>query len=72
MSVIVEKILELLQFQAEVTVDFLVSAFYGKLGSSQDLKRFIKYGPHQFRSDLADIYRRRRLFYGMLQYLKQE
>ena len=68
----VEKILESLQFKAEVTVDLLNSFFLSKSEARRDYYRFLTRGPRQFKTDWADRYRKRRQFYNTLNYLRRE
>ncbi len=69
---ITEKILEILQFQAEMTVSLLDAFMTDKYTSHRKLRRLMLYGPKEFKTDWADAYRKRQQFYSMLNHLKQE
>lgn len=68
----IERVLESLQFQAEVTVDLLDSFMGDKSTSYRKMRRSLRYGPREFKTNWADIYRRRRQFYNTLNYLRKE
>lgn len=68
----VEKVLEFLQSEAEVTVDLLNSFLLSKSEARRDYHRFLRHGPRQFKTDWADLYRKRRQFFNTLNYLRRE
>lgn len=72
MSIFIEKILEILQNGAETTIGILGAFSGGKQASQRKFRRFMREGPKQFKTDLADIYRKRKKFYNVLNYLKRE
>lgn len=72
MSRVVEKILEILQMQAENTVDLIDTVFSDRPTFYRKTKRFFKKGPKEFKGDWADIYRQRQIFYSTLNKLKRE
>ncbi len=67
-----ERLLNALQFRAELTVDLIDSFIGSKSDSHRKMRRFIKYGPREFKTDWADAYRRRQQFYTTLHYLQRE
>ena len=70
-SYYVEKILEALQFRAELTVDLARSLFLPKQEFRRNYIRFLERGPRQFKHDWAGMYRERRKFYNTLDYLRR-
>ncbi len=71
MSKIVEKILEILQDQAENTVDLMDIMLSDRSPSYKKARHSIRYGPRQFKSDWAYVYRERQKFYSTLNELKR-
>ena len=72
MSTITEKILGLLQMQAESAVD-LFDIFTARRPLLQGKARYSMFsGPVKFKTDWADWYRRRQAFHSMLNKLKRE
>lgn len=71
-STLVEKILELLQPKAGVTVDLLGAFLTSRSGSYRKYHRFLRHGPRQFKTDWSDWYRKRRQFFNTLNYLRRE
>jgi hypothetical protein len=69
---ITEKILEILQMQAENAIDLLDIIFSDRYTSYRKARRSLHYGPPQFKSDWAEWYRKRRAFHALLQKLKNE
>lgn len=69
---LIEKILEVLQVQAELTVDLINSFSGGKHTSNQKMRRSIRYGPRPFKTDWPKWYKERQRFYSLLNYLKKE
>lgn len=72
MSIFIEKILEILQNGAETTVGVFETFSDGKQASQRKFRRLMREGPKQFKTDLADMYRKRKKFYNVLNYLKRE
>lgn len=69
---LVEKILEILQSQAENTADLFYCMMCDRSTSYKRLRRSMKYGPREFKTNWADVYKKRQQFYTMLNYLKNE
>ena len=69
---LIPKILEILQAQAEATVDLIdiMTSGYGE--SYRKVRRGMKYGPREFKTDWADTYRENQIFYSLLNQLKQQ
>ena len=69
---LIPKILEILQAQAEATVDLIdiMTSGYGE--SYRKARRGMKYGPHEFKTDWADTYRKNQIFYSLLNQLKEQ
>jgi len=72
MSKIIEKILEILQAQAEAAVDLLDIVTSDYSTSYRKARRSLLRGPPQFQSDWADRYRQRQAFHALLNKLKRE
>ena len=70
MSATVEKILDVLQAQAETTVGLLDVVFSDRYTSYQKARSFLRYGPKEFKIQWADWYRDRQRFYSLLNELK--
>ena len=70
MSATVEKILDVLQAQAETTVGLLDVVFSDRYTSYKKARRFLRYGPKEFKTQWADWYRDRQRFYSLLNELK--
>jgi len=69
---ITEKILEILQMQAENAINMLDIIFSDRYTSYRKARRSLRYGPPQFKSDWVEWYRKRRAFHALLQKLKNE
>lgn len=69
---LVEKILEILQAQAENTVDLIDIALSDRSTSYRKARRSLLYGPPEFKTDWAYAYRQRRVFYATLNRLKKQ
>ena len=69
---IVEKILEALQWRAELTVDLLDAVFSDRGTFYRKNRRFYLQGPKEFKTDWADWYRQRQAFYSLLNRLKRD
>lgn len=72
MSKVIEKILEILQIQAEETVDLLDTIFSDRSTSYRKARRSIRRGAPEFKTAWADWYRERQAFYSLLNKLKRE
>lgn len=72
MGKIVESILEKLQEGAELTADLLTIALAGKSGYRYEASRSSRYGPRKFKEDWSDWYKKRQIFYSLLNKLKRE
>lgn len=72
MSLVIEKILEILQAQAEATAEIFDVMTSGYGASYQKARRAIERGPRQFATRWAEAYRERQRFSSLLQYLKQQ
>lgn len=72
MVTLAEKILDFLQFEAEITVHIFQTCFTQKTEARREFRRFLAYGPRQFKVNWADWYRKRRQFYNTLNYLHRE
>lgn len=72
MGKVVEKILEALQFRAELTVDLLGAVFSDRATFYRDTRRFYRHGPREFKTDWAEWYRQRQGFYSLLNQLKRD
>lgn len=72
MSRVVEKILEALQFRAELTVDLLDSVLSDRKTFYRKTRRFYLQGPKEFKTDWAEWYRKRQSFYSLLNQLKRD
>lgn len=71
-SMIVEKILEVLQMQAENAVDLFNIVTTDRSTSYRRAKRSLLRGPAEFKYDWADLYRKRQAFHSLLNKLKRE
>jgi len=71
-SIVIEKILEVLQHGAEASVGILDVFLSDYAESRRKLARGIKYGPRHFKTDWAEVFRDRQRFYSLLNYLKQQ
>ena len=69
-SVIIEKVLEILQGGAEATAEILDVMSSGYEESRRKISRSLKYGGRDFKSNWAEIYREKQKFYNLLNYLK--
>lgn len=69
---IVEKILEVLQMQAENAVDLFNIITTDRSTSYRRARRSLLRGPAEFKYDWADLYRRRQAFHSLLNKLKRE
>ena len=69
---LVEKILEVLQGQAENTVDLIDIAMSDRSTSYRKARRSLLHGPPEFKTDWAYAYRQRRVFYATLNRLKKQ
>lgn len=69
---IIPKILEILQTQAEATVDLLNIFIASRPESYRRARRMMLNGPDQFKTDWADWYRKRQSFYSLLNQLKNQ
>lgn len=69
---IIPKILEILQAGAEATANLLNIFTSGYGESYRKMRRSIKYGPPQFKTDWAFEYRQRQQFYSLLNQLKNQ
>ena len=69
---VIPKILEALQVQAEATVNLLDIFTSGYGESYRKMRRTIKYGTPQFKTDWASLYRDRQNFYSLLNQLKND
>lgn len=72
MSKAIEKILEILQMQAENAVDLFKMMATDRSTSYRRARRSLRYGPQQFKTDWADQYRERKTFHSLLNKLKRE
>lgn len=68
---IAERVLEILQRQAEVTVDMLGILFSAPPSARARYYYLLTRGPRRFKKDWAASYRERRKFYNVLNYLKR-
>lgn len=68
----VEKILEILQGQAENTVDLIDIALSARPVSYRKARHSLLHGPPPFKTNWADIYRQRRVFYATMNRLKRQ
>jgi virulence-associated protein VapD len=71
-SIVIEKILEVLQGGAEASVGILDAFLSDYTESRRKLARGIKYGPRHFKTDWAAAFRDRQKFYSLLGYLKKQ
>lgn len=69
---LVEKILEILQGQAESTVELIDIALSDRSTSYRKARRSLLQAPAPFKTDWADAYRQRRVFYATLNRLKRQ
>lgn len=69
---IIEKILEILQSQAESTVSLLDIFFSDYTSSYRKARQSMTGGSRQFKTDWADWYRQRQRFYSLLNHLKKQ
>lgn len=70
---LVPKILEILQAQAESTINLLDIAFSAGPGDLyRKGRRLMKYGPKRFKTDWASEYRQQQSFYSILNKLKNQ
>lgn len=69
---IVEKILEVLQMQAENAVDLFNIINTDRSTSYRRARHSLLHGPAEFKHDWADLYRRRQIFHSLLNKLKRE
>ncbi|TSC75059.1 MAG: hypothetical protein G01um101433_955 [Parcubacteria group bacterium Gr01-1014_33] len=72
MGKIIEKVLEALQFRAEITVDLLDAVLSDRGTFYRKTRRFYRQGPQEFKTDWAEWYRKRQSFYSLLNHLKRE
>ncbi len=72
MSKVIEKILEILQMQAENAVDLFKIMATDRPTSYKRARRSLRYGPQQFKTDWVDQYRERKVFHSLLNKLKRE
>lgn len=73
MGKIIEKVLEILQKQAEETADILDIMFSDRATSYKKARKSIwRGGAQSFKTDWADWYRQRQSFYSLLNKLKRE
>lgn len=72
MSYYTEKILEILQEQAEFTVALHTAFLADKQTSRKRLWRLATYGPKKFKKNWAEAYRERQRFSTLLNHLKRE
>lgn len=68
---LVERVLEILQRQAEITVDTLGLLFSAPPSARSRYYYLLTRGPRRFKKSWAESYRERRRFYNVLNYLKQ-
>jgi len=68
----ISKILEILQIQAEATVDLLDIFTSGYTESYRKARKTMKYGPRQFKTDWSFEYLQRQQFYSLLNQLKNQ
>jgi len=69
---LVEKILEILQAQAENTVDLIDIALSDRSTSYRKARGSLLQGPPEFKTDWAWAYRQRRIFYATVNRLKRQ
>lgn len=69
---VVEKILGVLQLQAENTVDLIDTLLSDRRTAMRKARRAILYGPPEFKTDWLYAYRQRRVFYTTLNRLKKQ
>lgn len=72
MSKVIEKILEILQMQAENAVDLFNTMTTDRSTSYRKARHSLLHGPPEFKNDWADWYRRRQAFHSLLNKLKRE
>lgn len=72
MGKVVEKILEILQMQAENAVDLFNTMTTDRSTSYRMARRSLLYGPPEFKTDWAEWYRKRQAFHSLLNKLKRE
>ena len=72
MRTVTEKILEILQAGAESTVDLIDIFASDRSTSYKKARRSMRYGPPSFKTDWTDWYRKRQMFYSLLNKLKRE
>ena len=68
----ISKILEILQIQAEATIDLLDIFTSGYAEAYRKARKTMKYGPPQFKTDWASQYFQRQQFYSLLNQLKNQ
>ena len=68
----ISKILEILQIQAEATIDLLDIFTSGYTEAYRKARKTMKYGPPQFKTDWASQYFQRQQFYSLLNQLKNQ
>ena len=68
----IETILEILQRQAESTVELADIMFTDRSTSYRKARRSLLKAPPQFKTEWADWYRKRQTFYSLLNQLKRE
>lgn len=72
MGKVVEKILEILQMQAENAVDLFNTMTTDRSTSYRRARRSLLYGPPEFKTDWAEWYRKKQAFHSLLNKLKRE
>ncbi len=72
MSRLIEKILEILQSQAENAADLFDIAASDRSTSYKKARRSLLHGPPEFKTDWADWYRQRHAFQSLLNKLKRD
>jgi DNA-binding PadR family transcriptional regulator len=68
----ISKILEILQIQAEATVDLLDIFTSSYAEAHRKARKTMKYGPRQFKTDWSFEYLQRQQFYSLLNQLKNQ
>lgn len=72
MGKIIEALLEKIQEGTELTRDLLEIVLAGKSGYGREAARSFRYGPRGLKKNWADLYRKRQLFYSLLNKLKRD
>ena len=73
MSRMIEKILEILQFQTEEAVDLFNTLMTDRSTSYRMARRSLRrYSPPEFKADWANMYRKRQAFHSIFNKLKRE